>query len=386
MEHEKQVEVVKQALELETQIQVLEQFLPEERAETYAEPEPQPPVRQEAHYTEPPIRHGCKVNWLLMLGPAGITLALSTFSNSAFLVWMFALTLFVWVPVYYFALYRKQKAATIERIRNSAEYQQQCTAARMATNRQQQEFDEAYTKAKEEYDSVLLPRYQAARSAWETEHQAQIRKEEQELSQAKKELAALYGETRIVPAQYRRVDALQYIYDMISTSDYDVRQAIEYFDKSQQRALEEMRLQEQQQANALAMEQNDLLDRQNSIAEKARRDANIAAAVGAGLADIVSGAPIWAPFTLVIKACIALLFTAKKEKLLNKRNALALLGAWPITCAGYYIAEAIITGNWIVPAAGIPANTIQAAGSAVLFVLIALALDKMRFKSRLKLS
>ena len=226
MEHEKQVGVVKQALELETQIQVLEQFLPEERAETYAEQEPQPPVRQEAHYTEPPIRHGCKVNWLLMLGPAGITLALSTFSNSAFLVWMFALTLFVWVPVYYFALYRKQKAATIERIRNSAEYQQQCTAARMAANRQQLDFDEAYTKAKEEYDSVLLPRYQAARSAWETEHQAQIRKEEQELSQAKKELAALYGETRIVPAQYRRVDALQYIYDMISTSDYDVRQAI----------------------------------------------------------------------------------------------------------------------------------------------------------------
>ena len=88
----------------------------------------------------------------------------------------------------------------------------------------------------------------------------------------------------------------------------------------------------------------------------------------------------------MIKACIALLFTAKKEKLLNKSNALALLGAWPITCAGYYIAEAIITGNWIVPAAGIPANTIQAAGSAVLFVLIALALDKMRFKSRLKLS
>ena len=36
MEHEKQVEVIKQALELETQIQVLEQFLPEERAETYA--------------------------------------------------------------------------------------------------------------------------------------------------------------------------------------------------------------------------------------------------------------------------------------------------------------------------------------------------------------
>lgn len=112
----------------------------------------------------------------------------------------------------------------------------------------------------------------------------------------------------------------------------------------------------------------------------------VAAAVGAGLADVVSGVPVWAPFTLVIKACIALLFTSKKEKLLSKRNVLALLGAWPVTCVGYYIAEAIITGNWIVPAAGLPGNTIQAAGSAVLFVLIALALDKMQFKGRLKWS
>ena len=43
----------------------------------------------------------------------------------------------------------------------------------------------------------------------------------------------------------------------------------------------ETQIQVLEQANALAMEQNDLLDRQNSIAEKVRRDANIAAAVGA---------------------------------------------------------------------------------------------------------
>ena len=48
MEHEKQVEVVKQALELETQIQVLEQFLPEERAETYAEPHESSGIPQES--------------------------------------------------------------------------------------------------------------------------------------------------------------------------------------------------------------------------------------------------------------------------------------------------------------------------------------------------
>lgn len=83
------------------------------------------------------------------------------------------------------------------------------------------------------------------------------------------------------PLAYKRlVYALQYIYDMISTSDYNVRQAIDSFDKNEQRRLDIMRLHEQQQANALAMEQNDLLDRQNTIAAKARRDANIAAVVG----------------------------------------------------------------------------------------------------------
>ena len=51
--------------------------------------------------------------------------------------------------------------------------------------------------------------------------------------------------------------------------------------KKKYAAVEESIQRCQQQANALAMEQNDLLDRQNSIAEKARRDANIAAAVGA---------------------------------------------------------------------------------------------------------
>ena len=39
----------------------------------------------------------------------------------------------------------------------------------------------------------------------------------------------------------------------------------------------------------------------------------IAAAVGAGLADIVSGAPIWAPFTLVIKRASRCFLLLKKK-------------------------------------------------------------------------
>lgn len=68
---------------------------------------------------------------------------------------------------------------------------------------------------------------------------------------------------------------------MISTSDYSVREAIESYEKAQQRNLDIARLQEQRFANELADEQNDLLNLQNNISEKTRRDAKKASAVSA---------------------------------------------------------------------------------------------------------
>ena len=115
---------------------------------------------------------------------------------------------------------------------------------------------------------------------WEKSRNDRIASAESELSEVSAELAGVYEETRLVPVQYRTIYALQYVYDMMSTSDCDIHRAIDRFDKSEQRRLDEMRLHEQQQANSLAEEQNDLLDRQNNIAAKARRDANIAAIVG----------------------------------------------------------------------------------------------------------
>ena len=280
MEQQKQETIVKRALDLQLRIDTLESLLPQKRAEAFGKPEPQAPVCKQVAYTEPPIKHGCKINWLLMLGPIVFLFLLASFSGSVLLVLLMTASVFIWPAAYYFGIYRKQQAAAIAQIRNSDEYRKQCADAQAAAGEQQRRFDEEYEKALAEYESVLLPKYQAERSAWAAEHQAQIEKMEQELAQLKQELATLYGQTRIVPAQYRDAYALQYIYDMISTSDYDVRQAIDSFDKNEQRRLDIMRLQEQQQANALAMEQNDLLDRQNTIAAKARRDANIAAVVG----------------------------------------------------------------------------------------------------------
>ena len=114
--------------------------------------------------------------------------------------------------------------------------------------------------------------------------------------------------------------------------------------------------------------------------------AAVSAAIGGGLADVLSGAPIWAPFTLVIKALMVLPFTSKKSTILCKQNGFALVCGWFITSGGYYVAEALLYGNWVTPVYSLYGNFIQAAGSAALYILLALALDKMKIKNQLKLN
>lgn len=107
-----------------------------------------------------------------------------------------------------------------------------------------------------------------------------------------------------------------------------------------------------------------------------------AAAIGAGLADLLT-APAWVLATVIIKSILALLFSSKGDRLLSLRNAIAPVIALVVTSGGYYVAEGILYGNWITPLASIPANLIQAGGSAILFYVLALALDKARIKHRL---
>lgn len=109
-----------------------------------------------------------------------------------------------------------------------------------------------------------------------------------------------------------------------------------------------------------------------------------AAAIGATLADIYVGAALWAPYTFVIKALMALVFSSKNEKILNKRNVFGMMIASFINIIGYYFAEAIISKNLITPLASVPMGLVQFFGSIVFFVVIGLSLDKAKIKNRLK--
>ena len=108
------------------------------------------------------------------------------------------------------------------------------------------------------------------------------------------------------------------------------------------------------------------------------------AAIGAGLADIASGAPAWVWATVIIKALSALCLTSKKQTVLCTRNIIALFIGAVLCVGGYYLAEVVIYGcGFIVPIASIPFNLIQTGASAVLFIAVAVLFDRMNLKQRL---
>lgn len=101
-----------------------------------------------------------------------------------------------------------------------------------------------------------------------------------------------------------------------------------------------------------------------------------AAAVGAATADMLTGYAVWAPATLVIKAAITLVFSSRSYKITTARNLLATAAACLIGTAGYYTYEAFIISDFAVALESVPFNIIQGVGSAVIFAMAAVALDK----------
>lgn len=107
-----------------------------------------------------------------------------------------------------------------------------------------------------------------------------------------------------------------------------------------------------------------------------------AAAIGGGLADLLT-APMWAPATIIIKMLIVIPFTSKSASIVNKRNVIAGIAAYLISGVGYYIAERLLFGAGAVFLVSMAQSAIQSMGSAVVFVVLGVALDRAQIKRRL---
>lgn len=109
-----------------------------------------------------------------------------------------------------------------------------------------------------------------------------------------------------------------------------------------------------------------------------------AAAIGGGLADLLT-APMWAPATIIIKMLITLPFTSKNGRMLNGRNIIAPFLAAFISATGYYLAQGILFGSWISVIVSFAGSAVQSGGSAVIFLVLAGAMDKAHIKNKTEL-
>lgn len=104
-----------------------------------------------------------------------------------------------------------------------------------------------------------------------------------------------------------------------------------------------------------------------------RRFGALAGGIGMALFDVVGGWFLWAPFTLIIVGLMGYTVGAICEKRRTlTAYVLAMAAACLIKVVGYYGAEGIIYGNWLVPMASIPGNLVQI-GLAAVIVLPVLA-------------
>lgn len=255
MSNESQVKILKEVLDLEKYLDNSQNMLYTLENKSFRK-SPEPPVRQIVERTYPEIKSTVKFDKVLAFVPS--------------------LCFLPWFIIYYFSIYKPQRDADIERIRNSEEYKAEIKFLDYKFDVQQEEFDQQYANEKEEYETETLPNYTRELNEWNEQRRADIETLKNDRRSARKRLNSIYTNTKIVPVQYRTIDALQHIYDVVSTSNFDVTYAISNYDMYRQYSLEQARLQEQRYANQLADKQTALLAEQNEIAERARRDAQIA--------------------------------------------------------------------------------------------------------------
>ena len=112
----------------------------------------------------------------------------------------------------------------------------------------------------------------------------------------------------------------------------------------------------------------------------------LAGSIGPALADVLLGAPLYAPATLVIKAGMAALAAVCWQAFGRGRGTLGLaacgaVGELPMVL-GYWLYDGALMGSLVGAAAGIPSNLVQAAFGIAASTLLAAALGRSAYVRR----
>lgn len=109
-----------------------------------------------------------------------------------------------------------------------------------------------------------------------------------------------------------------------------------------------------------------------------------AAAIGGMTADLLSGYPMYALPTFLIKGLLALIFSLiGGKRAVDGRRLAGLVLCGILSVLGYWVTAVILYGGWTAQFIGTaPGNLIQAAGSGVVYGICAAALERIRSHNR----
>ena len=110
--------------------------------------------------------------------------------------------------------------------------------------------------------------------------------------------------------------------------------------------------------------------------------AMIAAIIGAGMADFITGSVIWMIPTMIIKPILVLFISSKSDKIINIKNIVGTLIAGIIGMILYMVADGIIFGNLLAAFVFTTIGLIQPIGSFIVFILLGIAFDKLEIKKK----
>lgn len=117
-------------------------------------------------------------------------------------------------------------------------------------------------------------------------------------------------------------------------------------------------------------------------------------ALGEGLADVAAGYFQYVPATMLIKVLIALpvFLNSRKErngatrgdtyKIVTRNTILFSLISIPVTLGGYFLVDYLLSGAYAF--AALWTNGVQAVGSVLVFVVLALSFEKSRIGELLR--
>ncbi len=114
------------------------------------------------------------------------------------------------------------------------------------------------------------------------------------------------------------------------------------------------------------------------------------AAIGGAMADLIAGYPHWALPTAIIKSLnvlpfflvnLALRDSDRAKRILSVPVIMALIPSTLITLGGYFVANMLMYDTAAAIAELLP-NLVQALAGAVLFIILGLGLDSMKFKQK----